>query len=103
MGWLVLVVVGAALWWWSLALTLRAYRNERIPMWANPAKAPGRAIALRAVAAGAAVFGLGMAAPAWNAPGGVAALIAGALATLLLVAPYVVAVARHNRALRRTA
>ncbi len=96
MGWLVLVVVGVVLWWWSLALTLAAYQGERMPMWTAAAKAPRRAIALRAVGAAAVVFGTGMFAAVWGQPGWVAAVAAGAFVSLTLVAPHLVDVARHN-------
>ena len=99
MGWFVLVVGGAVLWWWSIALTLQAYRGERMPLWANPRKAPRRAIALRALGAAAVVFGTGMAAQAWTGPAGIVAPSAAAMVGILLLAPYVVAVARHNRGL----
>ncbi|SIR93596.1 hypothetical protein [Microbacterium sp. RURRCA19A] len=97
MGWLVLVVVGLALWWWSLGLTLRAYPGERMPVWANPAKAPRRAVVLRAVATAAIVFGTGMFSATWGRPGWVAAVAVGGSLALLLLAPHVVVVARHNR------
>lgn len=97
MGWLALVVVGLAFWWWSLALTLRAYPGERMPVWANPVKAPRRAVVLRAVGAAAIVFGTGMFSSTWGLPGWVAAVAVGGSLTLLLFAPHVVAVARHNR------
>lgn len=97
MGWLVLVVVGLAFWWWSLALTLRAYPGERVPVWANPVKAPRRAVVLRAVGAAALVFGTGMFSATWDLPGWVAAVAVGGSLALLLFAPYVAVVALRNR------
>ncbi|MFG6278556.1 hypothetical protein [Microbacterium sp. 5K110] len=100
MGWIVLVVAGAALWWWSLALALRAYRGERMPLWATPTKAPGRAVVLRAAGTGLAVFGTAMASPALTASAPAASVVAMATLIVLLLAPYVVGVAIHNRRVR---
>jgi len=96
MGWLVLVVVGVVLWWWSLALTLAAYQGERMPMWTAARKAPRRAIALRAVGAGALVLGTAMTAPAWASSPWWAALSATTAAVLLALSALVVAMV-HNR------
>ncbi len=97
MAWLVLVLLGAALWWWSIALTLRAYPGEQMPMWGNPSKAPQRAVALRSVGAAAVVFGIAMASPSVVASGWMAAVFGGMSVFVLLLAPYLVAVTVHNR------
>lgn len=97
MGWLVLVGVGAVLWWWSIALVLRAYPGERMPLWTNPRKAPGRAVLLRALGAGCSSFGMAMAAPALAPGPWTAALICGTTLAAVLFVPYVAAVATHNR------
>lgn len=92
-----LIVAGGGLWWWSIVLTLRAYRRERLSVWANPRKAPGRAVAARAFGAGLLVLGVGLvpwtalALPAWSAP-----LLAGLVGGVLLLLPYVAAVMVHN-------
>lgn len=97
MGWLVLVVVGAVFWWWSLALTLRAYQGEQMPMWSTAMKAPRRAVVLRSIGAGALVFGTGLFGAAWAQTAGIAAAVAAGILVLLVLAPYMVAIARHNR------
>ncbi|MDF2666644.1 MAG: uncharacterized protein K0R81_2494 [Microbacterium sp.] len=65
-----LIIAGGALWWWSIALTVGAYRGERVPVWRNPPKAPG----------------------SWLVP-----LLAGSVAVVLLLVPYFAAVVLHNR------
>lgn len=97
MGWLILIGVGAVLWWWSLGLTLRAYRGERMPMWGTQRKAPRRAVALRACSVAAVTFGGAMFGATAGQPAGVAALSVACLVALLLFPPHIVAVARHNR------
>lgn len=94
----VLIIAGGALWWWSIALTVRAYRGERVPVWRNPPKAPGRAIAARAFGAAILTLGVGIApwgqldGPSWLVP-----LLAGSVAAVVLLVPYFAAVAIHNR------
>ncbi|WZH38106.1 MAG: hypothetical protein PIR02_05410 [Microbacterium enclense] len=93
-----LVLAGGGLWWWSIVLTLRAYRGERFSFWVNPRKAPGRAVAARAFGAGLLVLGIGLvpwtalALPAWAA-----SVFAGVGGALLLFLPYVASVVGHNR------
>lgn len=95
---LMLVVVGGALWWWSIALTLRAYRAERLSAWKNPRSAPRRAVAARAFGAALVILGVGyfpwgsISAPDWAIP-----LLGGAVPAALLVVPYLASVAAHNR------
>jgi hypothetical protein len=93
-----LIIAGGALWWWSIALTVGAYRGERVPVWRNPPKAPGRAVAARAFGAGILTLGVGIAPwgrldePSWLVP-----LLAGSVAVVLLLVPYFAAVVLHNR------
>ncbi len=108
MGWqgivwsVALIIAGGALWWWSIALTVRAYRGERLPAWRNPRKAPGRAVAARAFGAATLTLGVGIApwaevdAPSWLVP-----LLAGSVAAVFLLIPYFAAVAIHNRGVER--
>lgn len=99
MGWLVLVGVGAVLWWWSIAQALRSYPGERMPLWKNPQKVPGRAVLLRAVGAGCASLGMAMSASALASEPWVAGVITGTALAALLLVPYVAAVAVHNHGL----
>ncbi|MDR6689620.1 hypothetical protein J2X55_000519 [Microbacterium sp. 1154] len=95
-AWSILIVVGAALWFWSIRLTLRAYPGERLSMWATPRKAPGRAVAARAFGAGLAVFGVSMTSGAIDAEPWIPAVLAGAFFGLIFLAPYAISVALHN-------
>ena len=67
-----------------------------MPLWATPTKAPGRAVLLRAAGSAAAVFGMGMASPSLAVSAPVAAIIAMVTLTVLLLAPYLAAIAIHN-------
>ncbi len=71
-----------------------------MPLWATPTKAPGRAVLLRAAGSAAAVFGMGMASPSLAVSAPVAAIIAMVTLTVLLLAPYLAAIAIHNRRVR---
>lgn len=95
--WAAFAVVGAALWWWSIHLTLGAYPRERVSYWANPRKAPRRAVASRAVGIGLTVFGVGMMPRLVETEPWAAALVAGGAIIVLIWVPYVVAIAAHNR------
>ncbi|MDQ1176336.1 MULTISPECIES: hypothetical protein [unclassified Microbacterium] len=95
-AWSIFTVVGAILWFWSIRLTLRAYRDERLPMWANPRNAPGRAVAARAFGTGLAMFGAGMTTGAVDTGPWTAAVLAGAFFAVVFVAPYAISVAVHN-------
>ncbi|WP_295782399.1 hypothetical protein [uncultured Microbacterium sp.] len=94
--WVIAIVVGTAMWLWSIGLTLRAYRGARVPLWRAPRKAPGAAVALRAVGLALGVMGMsptsGMIA---TSPGG-AAIVAAVLMTVLFLAPLFIALLRHN-------
>lgn len=95
--WAGLAVVGAALWWWSIHLALLAYPRERVSYWANPRRAPGRAVASRAVGIGLTVLGVGMMPRLIETEPWAAALFAGGAIIVLIWVPYVIATAAHNR------
>ena len=95
-AWNILIVVGAAPWSWSIRLTVRAYRDERLPMWTNPRKAPGRAVAARAFGTGLAMFGVGMTTGVVDTEPWIAAVLAGAFFAVVFVAPHAISVAVHN-------
>ncbi|GEB45917.1 hypothetical protein [Microbacterium testaceum] len=95
-AWSIPVVVGAILWFWSIRLTLRAYPDERLSLWANPRKAPARAVAARASGTGLAMFGVGMTAGSIETEPWIAAGLAGSFFALTFLAPYAISVAVHN-------
>ncbi|MCY1715859.1 hypothetical protein SAMN04487788_0772 [Microbacterium testaceum StLB037] len=95
-AWSILVVIGAALWFWSIRLTLRAYAGERLPMWANPRKAPGRAVAARAFGIGAAILGVGMTSRAIDSEPWIAAVVSATVIAAVFFVPLIVSVAAHN-------
>lgn len=47
----ILSLVGSALFVWSLALTIRANRDRRVPLWSNPTPAARHSIWTRVVGA----------------------------------------------------
>ncbi len=89
---IVVAIVGAALWWWSIRLTLRAHPGQRLSWWATPPNAPHRAVIARGIGAAATVLGLGLlgsarAAEPWAM---------GIIAVILIGIPYFGAIAWHN-------
>lgn len=94
--WVIAIVVGTAMWLWSILLTLRAYRGTRVPLWWAPRKAPGAAVALRAVGLVLGVMGVSSTSGMIAASPGGAAIVAAVLMTVLFLAPLFIALLRHN-------
>lgn len=94
--WVMTVAVGAAMWLWSIRLTLRAYPDERVPLWSAPRKAPGAAVALRAVGIALGAIGISQTSGMIAASPGGAAIVAAVLMSVFFLAPFYIALLRHN-------